>query len=88
LHLEGRLAAEDAAELIVNHAALVAYEGCGCGRSSHCRPSWSSPAQRTALADAHDLDVLLDSQEWIETYSGDAGTVVFLYGGDDWGDLI
>jgi hypothetical protein len=59
LHLEGRVTAEDAAELIVNHAALVAYEGCGCGGWSHCRPSWASPAQVTALTVTRDLDVLL-----------------------------
>ena len=88
LHLEGRVTAEAAEKLIVNHAALVAYEGCGCGGWSHCRPSWASPAQVTALAVTRDLDVLLDSQEWIESYSGDAGKVVFLHGGDDWEDLI
>lgn len=88
LQFEGRVTAGEAARLIINQAALVAYEGCGCGGWSHCRPSWASSSQLSALADTKGLDDLLDSQEWIETYSGDAGQVVFLHGGDDWEDMI
>jgi len=71
----------------VNHGALVAYEGCGCGGGGGCSPSWFTPDQLPAGVKPRFVKGY-GSPTWIDLWKSEASTVVFLHGDVEWGDAL
>lgn len=77
-----------AAELVAE-GALVAFEGCGCGGfAGGCQPEWADSESLTRLTAADNPRFVkgYGSPTWIDEWSSDSSTVVFLHGDVEWGD--
>ncbi|MGO4301802.1 hypothetical protein [Leifsonia sp. RAF41] len=76
---------------LVRKGARVAFEGCGCGGDGGggCVPAWST-SEDSAAAVAIGEPRFTDEHgapTWIEHWSGEGQTVVFLHGDIRWGTI-
>lgn len=77
------------AAALVADGALVAFEGCGCGGfGGGCQPEWADESARERLASAGSPRFVkgFGSPTWIDEWSSESSTVVFLHGDVKWGE--
>jgi len=77
------------ATTLVRLGARVAFEGCGCGGGGGCTPSWPDPEDiaKTVAAGAPRFTNKYGSPTWIDVWTGEGESVVFLHGDVQWGNL-
>ena len=74
------------AATLVAAGAQVAFEGCGCGGfAGGCIPQWLATGR---LAGKPNFVKGYGSPTWIDSWSGEGSTVVFLHGDVKWGDEL
>lgn len=67
--------------------ALIAIEGCGCGGTHGCSPTWFSPDDVPTDVPPRFVKGF-GAPTWIDLWEGDATVVVFLHGDVEWGDSV
>ena len=78
------------ARKLVLLGARVAYEGCGCGGSGDCAPSWldGEDVAKTAAASKPRFTDKYGSPTWIDVWRSSDDAIVFLHGDVRWGSLL
>ncbi len=74
----------------VRRGALVAWEGCGCGGWSGCKPTWVDEDELHSLATGAKprFTKRHGSPTWIDLWEGASGPIVFAHGDVEWGDSL
>jgi hypothetical protein len=67
--------------------ALVAFEGCGCGGFTGCDVTWLPP-ESLRQSGSPRFVTGFGSPTWIDVWTSDSSTVVFLHGDVKWGDAL
>lgn len=77
------------AQRFVAEGALVAYEGCGCGGSGGCTPSWANNEQLVQLRSGPKPRYVkgFGSPTWIDLWADGSSQVVFAHGDVEWGSI-
>lgn len=77
------------AQQLVADGALVAYEGCGCGGSGGCTPTWASDQQleQARIGSKPRYVKGFEAPTWIDLWTDDTTQVVFAHGDVEWGSI-